>query len=737
MSASRDFPAPVNRAAVSLACVVLTLLALCHAAGLWHWPILQRLDNGIGDTRLHLAMPRSLDERIVIIDIDEQSLAEVGQWPWARSRIADLVVELTKRQKVSALGLDVVFAETERRTNPDPHSKTGSISFGLPIDGDRRLAQAVADGPVVLGYYFTSDRNGHRSGILPPPMAGFGSLPSLLSWSGYGANVGALASVAPAGFFNALTDADGLIRSVPLIAGFDGALYASMGLAMLQQGSAPRTLRIHPDESTRGFRSLELLGADGLLSIPLAPNGSVQVPYRGRGGPLGGSFRYISAVDVLAGKLPAASLEGRYALLGFTAPGLMDLRATPVDQAYPGVEVHANLISGILDGRMVVRPAYAGTIEIGALVLTGIVLTLVLPRLRLGGAAMLCTLLAAVLVTLDGVAYRVLHFALPVASIWMLIFGALASSLVLGYGFESRARHALARQFATYIPPELVRAMLRQPGRYDMQARTLELTVMFCDLRGFTSLAETMHPRELQTLLGNVLTRLSQVIHAHQGTIDKYMGDCIMAFWGAPIEMPDHARRAIDAALAIEQEFVAINTSRAAASEPPLSVGIGLGTGLMSVGNMGSDLRRTYTVIGDAVNLASRLEGLSAVYGVSIVAAEATRQHASVSSHPAPYIWQVLDRVRVKGRKQADTIFTVRGANGVLTAELAQELEQWRPVPGLWVEGRFDKVVEISAKLAAEYPQMHLYTLYENRARPLLKNPPEPGWDATAIYDTK
>lgn len=727
MLASRHLPAPTNRAAVSLACALLTILALCHAVGLWHWPLLQRLDDGIGDVFVRLSMPQSLDERIVIIDIDERSLAEVGQWPWTRSRIADLVVELTQRQKVSALGLDVVFAEAERGASPD-----------VPTDGDRQLAQAVAQGPVVLGYYFTSDRNGHRSGVLPAPIAESGSYPSLLSWNGYGANVGTLASVAPAGFFNALTDSDGLIRSVPLIAGFNGSIFASMGLAMLQRGSMVPTLRMHPDESARGFHRVELFGAKGALSIPLASNGGVQIPYRGQGGPQGGSFRYISAADVLGGSLPAASLEGRYALLGFTAPGLMDLRATPVDQAYPGVEVHANLISGILDGRTVVRPASARSIEIAALALVGIVLTLVLPRLRLGGAAVLCILLAGLLVTLDTAAYRILHLALPAASILMLIFGALASSLVLGYGFESRARHALARQFATYIPPELVRAMLRQPGRYDMQARTQELTVMFCDLRGFTSLAETMSPRDLQALLGEVLTRFSQVIHAHQGTIDKYMGDCIMAFWGAPVEMHDHAHRAIDAALALEQVLLTINVGRVAAHQPELSVGIGLSTGLMSVGNMGSDLRRAYTVIGDTVNLASRLEGLSEVYGVPIVAAEATRQHvANTCPGFEPHIWQMLDRVRVKGRKQADTIFTVRGAARALTAELAQELERWRPVPELWTEGRFDKVLEISAQLAAEHPQMCLYTLYRNRARALLENPPAPGWDATAAYATK
>ena len=703
------------------ACTALLLIALAQALG-W-WPALGRdwLDAQLADLRLHVSLLNTPDPQVVIVDVDEASLQQLGRWPWSRATVAQLVRELTGRQHAAALGLDVVFAEPQDQANP---------ASALAPDDD--LAKALAGAPVVLGYYFTSDRDGRRSGQLPAPLAGQAPWPPLIHWSGYGANLASLTEAAAAsGFFNAITDPDGIVRSVPLVAGFDGALYESMGLAMLRLGLGGATLRLARAEA--GTRTLTLQGSAGTLAVTLDPRGTVPVPYRGAGGPQGGSFRYISAAEVLAGQLPAASLRGRYVLLGFTAPGLMDLRSTPVGEAYPGVEVHANLIAGALEGRLVHRPAWAGTYELAVLLLLGALYIALLPRLGLGGALALGGGIVLALLVLDAALYFGAHLLLPLAGALLLTVATLVVDLALGFGAERRARRRLAQQFSSYVPPELVRQMQRDPKRYDMQARTEELTVMFCDLNSFTSLAENLPPAELQALLHAVLERLSRVIARHQGTIDKYMGDCVMAFWGAPVANAQHARQAVEAALDIRAALQAFNVERAAAGHGALAVGIGLSTGPVAVGNMGTALRRAYTVIGDAVNLASRLEGLAAGYGVDVVASQVTMEQAGEHA----FAWQELDRVRVRGRQQAEQIYTVRAPADAANAALQAELALWQLALAQWRSRQFDSCRQTLQTLIEHHPRQALYRLYAQRVAQLLQRVPASDWDDLTIYERK
>ena len=734
----------------TLATAALVLLAVLHASGIWSFSALQRLDEALYDRRLQLTMPGTLDERVVIIDIDERSLARLGQWPWSRTRVAALVRELLERQQVAALGMDVVFAEPDGSSGLQHLQQLaredlrGNAAFAdwlartaPTLDYDGVLAAALQSGPVALGYYFSSDRDARRSGTLPRPLAQVDALPpGMLQWDGYGGNIAPLTAAArAAGFFNSVADPDGKVRAVPLIAGFDGALYESLSLAMLRLGRGEPPLQVRRVGGVPGgaVASVALGGGAQMLQMPLDTRGTALVPYRGPGGPNGGSFRYISAVDVLEGHLAPAQLKGRYALLGFTTPGLMDLRATPVGEAYPGVEVHANLVSGMLDGRIAARPDYAAGYEVALLVLLGAVLAIGLPMLPVGRALALGLALIGGLLALDLSLYLGAGLVMPLATALVLTLTALAVNMALGYFVESRAKRELARQFATYVPPELVRQMERNPERYSMQARAEELTVMFCDLRGFTTLSESMEPLALQALLNDVLTRLTHVIRAHQGTIDKYMGDCVMAFWGAPVAMPDHARLAVDAALAMLQAMRELNAERAAQGAPPVLVGIGLNTGVMSVGNMGSDLRRAYTVIGDAVNLAARLEALSRVYDVELIASEATLQRAADAGH----VWQELDRVRVKGKHQAVTIHTVRAAAGQGDAALRAELALWRQALRLWRDGAFAEFDTKVNTLRERNANFYLYRLYAGRVASCLQTPPGPGWDGTTVFDAK
>ncbi|MDR2154604.1 MAG: adenylate/guanylate cyclase domain-containing protein [Burkholderiaceae bacterium] len=730
-----------------LATAALTLLVIVHASGWRQFTLLTLLDNALYDLRLGLAMPRTLDERVVIIDVDERSLGRLGQWPWDRARIARLVDELTQRQQVAVLGMDLVFAETDRSSALDLLQRLAREDLrhdadfvrwlahtDSDLDNDAVLARALARGPTVLGYYFTGDRHGRRSGRLPPPVAVLDAWPpGALAWDGYGANIPRLAQAAKgAGFFNSVVYLDGTVRTVPLLAAFDDGLYESLALAMLRvgQGQPPLLVQFGQGSAAGELQGLKI-GAGP--RVPLNKRGTVWVPFRGPGGPQGGSFRYFSAVDVLDGTLPAGSLRGRYALLGSTAPGLMDLRAVPVSQAYPGVEIHANVISALLDGRLLLRPSDERAWNVLLLLALGAVLSLGLPMLRVTHALALSLVVAAALLIGNTALFLSARIVLPLADGLVFVLAALAMNQVFDHLAKHRARRALAEQFASYVPPELVRQMEQDPERYDMQARAQEMTVMFCDLDGFTSRAETLEPLALQSLLNNVLSRLTHVIRAHGGTIDKYMGDCLMAFWGAPVSQPEHARLAIQSAIDMGAALIQFNAEQIAAGHPAVGASIGLNTGLMAVGNMGSDVRRAYTVIGDAVNLAARLESLASVYRVDIVVSEATMRHLAGAGH----IWQELDRVCVKGKTQAVSIYTIRAAPGGLTPNLAEELDRWRQSLPLWRAGRF---IEFSAQISALKecnPGFYLYQLYSERVAACLRNPPGPDWDGIALFDDK
>ncbi|OGB17268.1 MAG: guanylate cyclase [Burkholderiales bacterium RIFCSPHIGHO2_12_FULL_67_38] len=746
----------LSRHGPRIAVTLLPLIfAILHALGVLPMGVLQRLDDIVYDARLRATMPGTLDDRVVIIDIDEKSLAEVGRWPWSRDHLARLVDTLFEDQGIAVLGFDTVFAEADDSSGLRQLQRLANGALaGQPglaeqierlrpeLDHDARFARSLKGRPVVLGYYFTSDRDGRTSGVLPAPVM----LPEALQgrsilatrWDGFGANIAPLAQAAPrAGFFNAVAGSDGVVRSVPLLAEHGGRYYESLSLAMfrLLLGS-PRVEPGFPAERflPRDYQALEsvrLVHENTALAIPVDDRLAALVPFRGRGGPQGGSFAYVSASDALAGRVPAGRLRNKIVLVGTTAPGLQDQRITPVGEAYPGVETHANLISHLLDGEVLVKPDYALGYELVVLVVAGLVLALALPLLSAARAVGLSLVVVVAVVGLNLWFYLGHGLVLPLAS--ALVMSALAFALNMSYGYlvESRAKRKLAQLFGTYVPPELVDEMVRDPSRYSMAAATRELTVMFCDMRGFTRLSETLEPTRLQALLNTVFSRLTHTIRSHRGTIDKYMGDCVMAFWGAPVDTADHASLAVQTALEMAEAVRRLNQEHARQGLPQIGVGIGLNTGQMCVGDMGSDVRRSYTVVGDAVNLGSRLEGLSPTYGVDIVASDATREQAP------QFVWQELDRVRVKGRATAVTIYTPLGTSETLSNELAEELRLWHWVLQTWRAQDWDACDACLLQLQRQNAEKVLYRLYAQRVASMRRLPPDPAWDGATTFETK
>jgi len=740
------------RIAVTLLPLILVVL---HAVGVLPMGVLQRLDDLIYDARLRATMPATLDERVVIVDIDEKSLAELGRWPWPRERMARLVDTLFDDQHIALLGFDTVFAEPDTSSGLRQLQQLASGALaGQPgfaeqvqrlqaeLDHDAQFARALKDRPVVLGYYFTSDREGRTSGVLPAPVmtpqALQGRAMTSTQWTGYGANIAPLAQAAPrAGFFNAITDPDGVVRSLPLLAEHGGRYYESLSLAMfrLLLGS-PRVEPGFPSErfvarSYQALQSVRLVRGDTALAIPVDARVATLVPFRGPGGPQGGSFRYLSAADVLAARVPADRLKNKIVLVGASAPGLQDQRVTPVGEAYPGVEAHANQIASLLDGDLIVKPDYALGYELLVLVSAGLLLAFALPLLSAARAVALSAAVVALVLGLNFWLYLGFGLVLPLAGTLVMAAFAFALNMSYGYWVEGRAKRELARLFGTYVPPELVDQMLKAPERYSMTAATRELTVMFCDMRGFTEVAEGMEPTRLQALLNTVFSRLTGIIRSHRGTIDKYMGDCVMAFWGAPVHTPEHASLAVQAALDMAQAVQAMNRERQQAGLPVIGVGIGLNTGAMCVGDMGSNVRRSYTVIGDAVNLGARLEGLSSNYGVDIVASDATREQAP------QFAWQELDRVRVKGKAQALSIYTPLGLRVHQSAREAQEQHEWALALQAWRAQDWDTCDLHLHNLNRQSVTKVLYQLYAQRVASMRRAPPDAGWDGATTFDTK
>ncbi|MBS1247316.1 MAG: adenylate/guanylate cyclase [Proteobacteria bacterium] len=740
----------IHGAVKLLLSAVLIGLFILHAGGWWPWPFLRQLENIAYDARLKLTLPGTVDNRIVIVDIDERSLRQEGQWPWSRGRLAELVERLFDRYRVAVLGMDMVFAEPDRNAadsvlaaladsplGEDARMRTKLERLRRELDPDQRFAAALRDRPVVLGYFFNTQAAPGaemRVGQLPPPVATVQDLGSNsvlpLEAVGYGANLLLLQhNAGGGGFFNSpLVDSDGVFRRVPLLIRYQDRLYEQLSLAVVRAllGDPPVEFVMGAGYGAdRRNRRLEMLRIGG-FTIPTDELGAVLVPYRGPQG----SFPYVSATDVLAGRADPRLLNGAIILVGATAAGLLDLRVTPVQNVYPGVEVNANLIAGLLDQNFRSRPAYAAGLEITQLILVGL----------LGALAGFLTPLGALLLTVVA-GGALLGFN---AYLWLAHFqvAPLAASLVLllalyvlhtSYNFfiESRRERRITRLFGQYVPREIVEEMSRRGAHYSLEGESREMTVLFSDIADFTTISEPFEPHQLTRLMQFYLTPLTRIIHEHRGTIDKYIGDAIMAFWGAPLADPEHPRHAVQAALAMTRRLRALEQEFRAHGWPPLRIRIGVNTGMMSVGNMGSEFRMSYTVLGDAVNLASRLEGAAKQYGVSIVISEYTRERAP------EYVCRELDRVRVKGRTQPVAIFEPLGLEGELPPEQLMELAEYEAALGALRRQAWDEAMTCFQRLSARRPDCRLYALYLDRLAALRATPPPPDWDGVFSLSVK
>jgi adenylate cyclase len=679
---------------------------------------------------------------VVIVDIDEDSISAYGQWPWPRTLLADLLDRLYAAQVV-AIAFDVVFAEPDRSS-----PKEAAKSFrGLDEATQERLdrlpsnddvfAEAISRGKVVLGQSGTHTAP-RRAGEAVPE-TGFAVMgpdptPFLIAFPHLLRNLPSLEKAAAGrGLFSIGTERDGIVRRVPIVMKSGDKIVPGLVLDLLRVVTGSGVILVRTDES--GVRSVAVPG----LELPTDQNGRIWIHFSPHE-----QSRYVSAKDVIEGKVGPERLAGKLVLLGTSAIGLLDVKTTPIDAAMPGVEVHAQLIESTLSQSLLAAPGYAIVIELLAAVVACVTLSLLAPFASALTLLVTALLFAAVFVTTSWLAYSWYQTLLD-SSFPLIATSVVYVSLVaIGYFREQLDRRRIRSAFGQYLSPILVERLAHSPNQLVLGGEDRTMTVLFSDVRDFTSISESYkdNPQGLTTLMNRFLTPLTNAILARSGTIDKYIGDAIMAFWNAPLDDPAQELHACESALDMLQSVNALNDERKREAAEngtrffPIEMGIGINTGRCTVGNMGSDLRFQYTVMGDTVNLASRLEGQTRAYGLPTILG--SRTAAAVAER---FALIEIESIRVKGKREPDVIYTIVGRDDVAgTPEFQSLRERWQQLLVCyrkqdWAGAR--KMLEACREGCERFGLLGLVDTYVERIRNLERNPPATDWDGVFVAETK
>ena len=732
--------------------LAITLFFAGHAAHFYEAAFIDQLDNDIYDARLRLTMPRSGDPRIVILDIDEKSLGEIGRWPWSRNVLARLMDKLFDQYKVKMVGFDVIWAERDtssgidvldaiakKELKGDSEYQSAYHQLRTKLDYDAMFAASIKGRPVVLGYYFNGEENAVKVNALPQPVLPKGTFAGrripFAKWNGYTGNLPVyMANATVAGHFTPLVDDDGVVRRVPIVIEYDGAYYEPLSLAMvrmllaIETGSLPPVEPVFPPDQSGGqYGAMEWIKV-GPHVIPVDAEAAALIPYRGPKS----TFAYVSLGDVLNDRVKPEQLSGKIALIGTTAPGLQDLRATPTGSVFPGVEIHANMISSVISNDMKQKPAYIVGAEVLLLLAAGVALSLVIPLLSAAWASFAALACLAAITGFNFMLWSKADVVLPLAAALLMTALIYVLNMAYGYFVESRSKRQFTELFGQYVPPELVDRMAADPGQYSMEPKAAVLTILFSDIRGFTGISEALKPEDLREYINDYLTEMSAIIRSrYHGTLDKYIGDAIMAFWGAPVDDPQHAANGVRAAMAMQKECAVLNAKFAARGWPALRIGVGLNTGNVRVGDMGSQVRRAYTVLGDPVNVASRLEGRTKFYGVGILVGQNTRDQVK------DIVFREVDRIKVKGKDEALTIYEPIAPENEVDGRLRDELALWDSALAAYRARDWERAASQLADLRRLNPGCGLYPRYAERVTAFRQAPPPAGWDGVTAFDEK
>jgi adenylate cyclase len=681
---------------------------------------------------------------VVVVAVDDPSVDTVGRWPWPRTVFAQLLDRIAAAQPL-AIGVDVMFsepsafAETDlRRARPSTVTpEAWEQAQTVLADQDRELEASLRrSGRTVLGFFFDELSAHLVGGNDEPDSAVPYSAYNLVSGIGDGrgprhawraaeirASLPQFADAAKTmGFFNVTPDeGDGFVRRLPMVIAHGDRWAVPLSLATLQTALGNPMLRLR--FADYGVESIQF--ADTL--IPVAEDGRLLINYRGPGK----TFPHISALDLLDGRVPVEQLAQKIVIVGVTATAVADFRVTPFSEMFPGVEIHANVVDNILSGDFLHQPRWTVAIDLFSIVAIALVLGIGLQRLRgVAGLVFAAVVLAAYLVGSQMVFLKLgmpLSLVYPILSIVLTFTGV----VVLQYVTEEREKRKVRRALALYLSPSMADLVSDQPERLKLGGDKRDMTVFFSDIRSFTSISEKLAPEELVVLLNEYLGAMTDIIFAHDGMLDKYIGDAVMAVWGAPLEQPDHARRASLATLEMVHRLAQLNRGWEARGWPRLEIGCGLNSGPMVFGNMGSEQHLALTVMGDNVNLGSRLEGTNKTYGTNIIASESTVREAGDA-----IVVRELDLIRVKGREEAVRMYEILGAG--------DEQPRWEPVIREFESGlahyrsrRWDDASACFERVLEAKPGDGPARLYLERCARFATDPPPPTWTGVTVMETK
>jgi adenylate cyclase len=700
----------------------------------------RHIKNIFYDIRLRYEYkPVQEDTAVAIVDIDDESLAVHGRWPWSRQKLGKLVTNLFQKG-AKVIAIDLIFSEPERNIveeliremNKSGWDNTISLSkldsMKGSFDRDAAFAKDLQSGMSVLSYVLTNE--GAPIGSLPPPSTVLSpALEKELyvpNYKSYLANIPILSNAARGqGFINSAPDWDGIIRTSPLVQRIGPNLYSSLALEAVKWVLGESNIQL----ITEKYGNTEVLEGVKLGSrfIPTDPWGNILIPFRGP--PF--SVPYISSKDVLNMEVPKESIAGKLIFIGSSATALGDLVATSISPIFSGVEIHAHIAAGIIDGYLPYWPEWSKGLSILMVLVLGLICAVLFPIIGAIGSIIIVLVLCSSLIYFDHWVWAthgiIFSSVIPIIVILFLY----TLSQIIGYLFESHRRREMKEVFGQYVPPEYIDSMMSMGEEIALEGETKNLSVLFADIRSFTKISEKMKATDLKHYLNDFLSPMTEVIFEQKGTIDKYIGDLIMAFWGAPLEDEKHATHAVRSGLLMQKKLIELNDQLKKENKPEIQIGVGINTGEMNVGDMGSKFRRAYTVLGDAVNLGSRLESITKLYHVKIL--------VTASSYEATkdeFVYQKIDRVQVKGKGEAVDIYEPICLKEEASQDLISRVDKHHKGFQAYVEKKWDEAEKIFNELK-ETSNKELYELYLSRIEEYKSNPPEEGWDGTHILESK
>ena len=727
--------------------IIVVLLMMCIAIWLLLTPtkpvrhLLERLNNLGYDVQLRarvFAEKVSVDNPVAIIDIDDKSIRAEGRWPWPRSRLA-LLIDKLHDQGAAVVAFDIFFPEKQKNITETVIEVLGkknllnsSVQSVLKansslFDEDAVFIKSIAANQTVLSYSFLP-RN-ETQNELPPPMLTLTPQESeelqITTEPGYISNIESIQQASKGGgFINIFPDDDGIVRRAPLLIEHKGGIYPALALeaVMIYLDKTVKLIKPYYLNKQR-LEGVQL----GNYRIPTDSKGFVYIPFIGRSY----TFPYYSAIDILEGRIPPETLLGKIVFIGTSATGLGDLQPTSIQNPFPGVEIQASLVNGILHQEFSYRPAWTIGANVLLTILFGLLAAFLFPYLGPRILAIMIILVPIIALYLNNIIWNytglILSFLMPVS---LLLFNAIFN-LLYGYVFETRRREQLKEMFGQYVPETHINEMMKAKGKFSLHGENREMSVMFADIRNFTTISETMPAADLVDMLNAYFTPMTEIIHKYVGTVDKYIGDLIMAFWGAPLHDTEHAFHAIQAALQMRSQLDQLRHMQGTKKWPEIVMGIGINSGKMSVGDMGSQFRRNYTVLGDSVNLASRVESLTKYYEVDILVTDSTMKDQT------KFAFRKLDRVRVKGKSETIDLYEVIGFLSQMTPQVTQELETYHKTLELYRNQHWDQAEMAMKKLHEAHPKTKIYSIYLERIAQFKVTPPPADWDGTYVRSEK